>query len=176
MPAPNGVETCMAKSKLTPEILTALQDAFPGGYIRLDGIRTTGGYFCFHIPGKGHVWYLPVNNKFTQVGNSLFTDEKAKLTLLPDVTHDPTYRALLAFLAEQTNPPHQQGLRWYPSTRGKTLIGWSLQGRGSAKTFQGIAAREPRLALLQALAMIRCRCAEKGRKNCPLHGTHKCWS
>lgn len=171
-----GVVTVMAKSKMTPEILAALQEAFPGGYMRLDSTRTIGGYFCFHIPGTGFVWFLPKGNQFTKVGNRLFDEEKTKLTLLPDVTHYPTYMALLTFMAEKVNTPTEQGLRWYPATRGKRLVGWCLQGRGSAKTFQGIEAKDAKLALLETLAMLRCRCAEKGRRNCPQHGTRKCWT
>ena len=166
----------MPKPKLTPDLLSALQDAFPGGYLRLDGIRTIGGHFCFRLPDKGYVWYLPGSNQFTKVGNKLFDDEKKKLTFLPDITHYPTFLVLLAFLAEMVNAPTEQGLRWYPATRGKTVVGWNLHGRGTAKTFKGVTAREGKLALLQTITMMRCRCAELGRKNCPKHGTHKCWT
>jgi len=161
---------------LTPDLLAALTDTFPGGFIRLDGIRTIGGYFCLHIPGKGYIWYLPDRNQFTKVGNSLFDEERLKMTLLPDPTHEPTFHALLLFLAERTGTPADQGLRWYPHTRGKAVVGWCLQGRGSAKTFQGISSTEPRLALLQTLAMLKCCCADRGKIECPVHGPHKRWS
>ena len=160
--------------------MTDLWAAFPIGYFPTPGTSTVGGQQVVRGKDGAPLWYWPEDAKFSKPGLSFFDEERPKLWLLPDLTDDSTWVAVLRLLGTRTNIDGSRGIMWTPKateTRdrarmsvGKTLAGWTLRTVTRQVTFPLPGVKDEATALLKALKMTACACNKGLQRECPQHG------
>jgi len=164
---------------------TAIQDlwnAFPTGHFDIPGTMTVTGVQVLKGRDGQAVWFWPEEARFGKPGTALFDEARGRLDLLPDLSDNATWFAVLRLLAERCNIDPRRGMMWVPKAKevvdkkrwstGKAIAGWSLRTLTKQATFP-VELNDEVLALLQAVAMTNCACGRGPMRLCPLHGESK---
>ena len=157
--------------------------AFPTGYFPITGTTTVGGQQVLRGKDTQPLWYWPVDSSFSKPGHALFEGAKSTGILLPSLSDDATWSALLRYLAQRAGIRGVRGLTWFAKTGSvrdpkrnsirKVVESWSLRTLTTGLSFPLPDVLEEDIALLKAIAMTNCACGRGLPRDCPMHGEAK---
>lgn len=168
---------------VNPAHIPHLWAAFPVGYLAVPGTVTAEGRQVVRGKDNQCLWYWPVDAKFSKPGLAVFDDERPTGKLLPDLSDDSTWGAVLRLLAERCNIDGNRGVLWVPKTTtvvdrkrwssGKAIAGWTLRTLTRHATFVLPDEKDEVVAVLKAVTMTNCACMRVLKRECPMHGEIK---
>lgn len=160
-----------------------LWSAFPTGFLEVPGTSTIGRQQVLRGRDNQCLWFWPQELVFAKPGASLFDETRPTGVLLPDLSDDATWWAVLRLLAQRVGIPNTRGVSWVPKAGevvdrkrgsvGKAVVGWTVRSLTRSATFPIPQVSDEEQALLVAVAMTNCACGRGVQRDCPQHGEIK---